>query len=192
MTIPNLPKDLPMATEGFTTIEQQEHIHSLITQYIPTAKYILEIGFNAGHSSHSFLKFLPESIVVSFDIGTHPYVKRAKELIDQVYPERHTLILGDSVVTVPSFDNRQKFDVIFIDGGHQYSVVKADIENSKRFAHPQTLLLVDDTVRKPKWNKNPNKGPTQAWMEAVQSGQVVELGSQDYGWARGMSWGRYN
>ena len=74
----------------------------------------MEIGFNAGHSSELFLKYT-SAHVTSFDLGEHPYVSHAKEYID-AYPGRHSLIIGDSTVTVPKCIG--KYDIIFIDGGH--------------------------------------------------------------------------
>ena len=75
----------------------------------------MEIGFNAGHSAELFLKYT-SAHVTSFDLGDHPYVTHAKEYIDAYYPGRHSLILGDSTVTVPKCIG--KYDIIFIDGGH--------------------------------------------------------------------------
>lgn len=182
---------LPKPTEGYTTVPQRYQMKALIEKYIPTVKCILDLGFNAGHSSESFLRFFPNATVVSFDIGTHSYVKPAKEVIDRVYPGRHTLVLGDSNLTIPAFEAPCPFDVIFIDGGHHYDTVKTDIKNCKRLAHDQTLVLIDDTVRKPEWNQKYNKGPTQAWLEAISNQEIIELGFEDYAWGRGMSWGKY-
>ena len=81
----------------------------------------MEIGFNAGHSADIFLKSNPDLFLTSFDLGDHAYVLEAKKYIDATYPNRHTLILGDSRLSVPKFtrdlNNSCYFDLIFIDGG---------------------------------------------------------------------------
>ena len=64
---------------------------------------VMEIGFNAGHSAEVFLKNNEHLSLTSFDLGTHDYVSTAKEYIDSNYPNRHTLILGDSRQTVPTY-----------------------------------------------------------------------------------------
>lgn len=183
---------LPKPTEGYTTPQQRQHILYLISMYAPTSKYILDLGFNAGHSSDSFLRYIPDSTVVSFDIGLHPYVQTGKTVIDEMFPGRHTLIIGNSVETIPAFEGRKPFDVILIDGGHAYETVQADLENCRRLAGSHTLLFIDDVVHSPKWSQKHNKGPTRAWTEVVQSQFITELGHHDYAWGRGMSWGRYN
>ena len=81
--------------------------------------------------------------VTSFDLGEHPYVTHAKEYIDAYYPGRHSLILGDSTVTVPKCIG--KYDVIFIDGGHDYEVASADLQNAKKLARKNTIVM-DDTM----------------------------------------------
>jgi len=148
-------------------------------------KYILEIGFNAGHSSCIFLK--NGCIVVSFDLGSHDYVKSAKEYIDTYFPGKHNLILGDSNVTIPLYKTDILFDVIFIDGGHDYNIVKADLENCKRFAHADTIFIVDDIT----YNSDLSYtiGPTKIWNEYVQSFKMKEINHKEYAIGRGMSWG---
>ena len=70
-------------------------------------KSIGEIGFNAGHSSENFLLANPTCKVISFDIMTHTYTKIGKKYIDISYPGRHTLIGGDSAITVKKFSARK-------------------------------------------------------------------------------------
>ena len=48
---------------------------ALLEAYSKTAKNIFEIGFNAGHSSETFLKANSNSNVVSVDLGYWHYVK---------------------------------------------------------------------------------------------------------------------
>ena len=64
---------------------------------------VMEIGFNAGHSAEIFLQNNKDLILTSFDLGIHNYVTTAKEYIDITYPNRHTLIFGDSRKTIPIY-----------------------------------------------------------------------------------------
>jgi hypothetical protein len=153
-----------------------KRVHDLI-QITRGAKRIMEIGFNAGHSAELFLKYT-SAHVTSFDLGDHPYVTHAKEYIDAYYPGRHSLILGDSTVMVPKCIG--KYDVIFIDGGHDYEVARADLQNAKKLARKNTMYT-------PEWVHPYTVGPTQAWLESDR----IEMG-RDYENGKGMSWGKYN
>jgi hypothetical protein len=148
-------------------------------------KNVLEIGFNAGHSSSIFLE--NGCNVVSFDLGIHDYVKVAKEYIDKRFQTQHTLILGDSTVTVPTWDSKIKFDIIFIDGGHEYLVAKADLENCQRFAHENTIFIVDDITY-----LSEQSYTTKIWKEKIYSNTFNEIAHKEYSVGRGMSWGTLN
>jgi predicted O-methyltransferase YrrM len=151
------------------------------------AKNILEIGFNAGHSSEIFLK--NNLNVTSFDLGEHNYVTIIKEYIDFKFPNKHRLILGDSTITIPNYNCEETFDLIFIDGGHDYQTVKSDIENSRRFATKETIIIIDDiNYTNPKfWTI----GPTTVWKEYIDSFKIIELTHKEYFPGRGMSWGKF-
>jgi predicted O-methyltransferase YrrM len=159
----------------------------------PDVKEIMEIGFNAGHSSHLFLSSSRANIV-SFDIGKHRYVKKSKNYLDSRYPNRHRLILGDSRQTVPEYSKAnpdKRFDLIFIDGGHSYQVAWRDLANCRRLAHSNTVIVVDDIVLLSSWQRHYNTGPLRAWNRMKERGQLQEEGHIDYGPGRGWSWGRY-
>jgi hypothetical protein len=154
---------------------------------------VMEIGFNAGHSAEIFLKNNPELTLTSFDIGEHDYVSAAKEYIDIHYPNRHSLIIGDSRITVPTFakfHKHIKFDIIFIDGGHDFEIVNADFENCLQLAHKDTIVILDDTMYEF------INGPGFVWLYALRDNKVQELGriginGQDPFKGVSMTWGKY-
>jgi hypothetical protein len=155
---------------------------------------VMEIGFNAGHSAEIFLKNNPSLTLTSFDLGGHIYVKTAKEYIDCTYPNRHTLILGDSTVTVPKFienNKNTKFDIIFIDGGHSYEIANADIENCFNLAHKETIVILDDTIFTKAWEHHYTIGPTKTWIEHLEQNKILEIGRKHYSSGQGMVWGKY-
>lgn len=155
---------------------------------------VMEIGFNAGHSAELFLSSNPNINLVSFDIGSHEYVKLGKQFIDKTYPNRHTLIIGDSLNTVPEYFKKEnkKFDIIFIDGGHDYDIAKGDILNCRKLAHDKTIVIIDDTIsNNKKWIQHWNIGPNRAWKEAKDSNIIKEIGSLDFSSGRGQNWGYY-
>lgn len=154
---------------------------------------VMEIGFNAGHSAEVLLTN-PNVVLTSFDLGTHNYVLPAKEYINMHFPNRHTLVLGDSTITVPNYiENNKgvKFDVIFIDGGHDYIVAKTDMENCFHLSHKDTIVILDDTIFTNGWEQGWTIGPTRTWLEHLQQNKIVEIDRKDYQPGRGMAWGRY-
>lgn len=176
-----------VVTEGYSQqVNQQVQDLMMLSK---NKKNIMEIGFNAGHSAELFLSNNPDTILTSFDLGIHDYLKIGKEYIDFTFPGRHTLVLGDSTITVPQYNNQ--FDVLFIDGGHEYNIAKADLENCRKLATSDTIVIMDDTMFIPQWVASWNVGPTRAWKEFVDQGKIIELGKKDYTHGRGMCWGKY-
>jgi len=152
-------------------------------------KTVLEIGFNAGHSSVFFLTH-PDVSVVSFEMTPGNQTLLGKKYIDEKFPGRHEMIWGDSTLTVPKFESR-KFDLIFVDGGHDIEVARADLVNCMRFAKPDTILMMDDVIYKHEWSAKYSVGPTRAWKEFINISVVEETFHHDLGDGRGMSIGRY-
>jgi len=101
----------------------------LVTKYQETTT-VCETGFNLGHSSLLWLQANPRVKVISFDLGIHPYVKPSAEYINQYFPGRLTLIIGDSRETLPRFSKANpniKCDLFFVDGGHENDIPQSDM-----------------------------------------------------------------
>ena len=183
------------ATEGHVgSIEsQQKEIIAILNDNKHISK-IMEVGFNAGHSAELFL-LNSTAYVHSFDIGHHfnQYLKYGKIYINNKFPNRHTLVFGDSTETLPRFKNNNniKFDLIFIDGGHSYEVAYADLINCRNLAHSETILIMDDIVKNPLYVQNYTIGPSKAWNELINANMLEEISHSDYENGRGQSVGKY-
>lgn len=171
----------------------QQQIDLIKLVNLGSVKTIMEIGFNAGHSADALLSARPDVTLVSFDIAIHKYIDTAKEYIDMKFPGRHILIKGDSLTTIPQYirDNPgTKFDLIFIDGCHDFRYAMSDLLNCRQLAHKDTIVILDDTsyrLQIAQWNE----GPTLAWMLMSINRIINSISSVEYVPGRGMSWGKY-
>ena len=107
---------------------------------------IMEIGFNAGHSTLLYLLANPNSKIVIFDICEHKYTMPCFEYLQMIFPNRLEIYPGDSTRTVPDYyhnNPNQKFDLIHIDGCHVPKIANADFHNSLKLAND--IIIWDDT-----------------------------------------------
>jgi predicted O-methyltransferase YrrM len=112
-----------------------------------SAKRMLEIGSNAGHSVLLALSANPELVVYSNDIFHHHYTERCLSYLKGVFGNRLHVLPGDSREVVPLLATHHslQFDLLHVDGGHGESLCRTDIANCLRIAGRRSMMLVDDT-----------------------------------------------
>ena len=142
-------------------------------------------GFNAGHSSFTYLTARPDVIVHSFDIRRLPMVL----FLQRKFPGRLKFILGDSRKKVPRYfaTSRQSnqpitCDLMVVDSSHDGDVPLNDLRNFARAAsQPHNVIFADDmhlyAVR-------------SAWIKLVRAGIIQELFTCNF-FALGMAVRRY-
>lgn len=158
--------------EGFFVPEQSKQLTEFLQEH-PEIKTICEIGFNVGMSSAMCLNARPDTCVVSFDIGHHSYVKDQKQLMDELFPNRHVLYIGDSRQSLPAFaatHTEPIFDFCIVDGGHQEDIPYKDICNSLAVLKPNGWILIDDV-----WDTNWEVDVGIAARRAITEGLIVEV-----------------
>jgi predicted O-methyltransferase YrrM len=146
------------------------------------SKYFFEIGFNGGHSAETILKNNSNCTVISCDIGWHFYTKYGNWYLKKKYGDRFKLYMGDSRDIVPRLEHEEyKFDLIFIDGGHEYKIALEDIIKCKKLANNKTILLLDDVLQDNEENVyHFNFGPTKAWNELISNNFISQLDYQEF------------
>lgn len=142
-----------VVNEGYIGKNQSQAILESIKSQRPI-KYVLEIGFNAGHSALFFLQNLEDlKLFISCDIGFHTYTESVAKQLEKQYPDIFCFLKGDSEFMLQAFRKTHpeiKFDLIFIDGAHDYKHAFLDILYCKSLSHDQTIVLIDDSINEVK------------------------------------------
>ena len=101
---------------------------------INTINNMLEFGFNTGWSSALFFE-LTKTNITSIEKVKIENSSKAVEILKQKFPDRHTIIWGDSVDVAKKIINSEiqmpRFNFAFIDGGHFPDIVESDINLCK-------------------------------------------------------------
>jgi hypothetical protein len=132
-------KYVPKNNEFFIGFEsKRKNIVAIAKKY----NNITEIGFNAGHSAALMLTSNPNLYLTSIDIGYHSYIVPCSKIIQNYFPNKHKLILKDSI----KIDRCEieHSDVVIIDGGHQFHNCLLDIAICVAYCKSGTLIVIDD------------------------------------------------
>jgi predicted O-methyltransferase YrrM len=105
------------------------------------AKKILEIGFNAGHSTYCFLSTDRDIEVHSIDIGRHRYTRPAANKMEKIFGDRFKFGIKDSREITPE-ELSEGYDLAYIDGDHRYEAMRRDYINCSLAKIP--YILIDD------------------------------------------------
>lgn len=122
--------------------------HENIMDVVRGRNNIVEIGFNAGHSCLLMLVANPNCYINVFDICSHKYTKECFNYLNSQFNNRMTLYEGNSHTTLSEFISKNpsyRFDVIHIDGNHEYTHANIDYFLSKQMSQPGSYCIFDDT-----------------------------------------------
>ena len=129
-------------------------------------KNILEVGTWSGRRASQMIQraagYRPIETIsyVGFDLFENMTEDKFRKELSKIPPPKDIvkrvldatgakikLYKGDSAVTIPEAYkelNYQKFDLIFIDGGHREDTIRLDWENVQEFIHEKTVIVFDD------------------------------------------------
>tara|TARA_R110001592_G_scaffold200507_1_gene449359 strand:- start:7 stop:597 length:591 start_codon:yes stop_codon:yes gene_type:complete len=100
----------------------------------------LEVGTNHGHTTR-ILSFIFKD-VITLDWHEEPNLRMAKELC---HDRKNITYIEKDVYATPWDDlNLPKYEVSFIDCGHEYEHVIADIQNTIKFGASEQYIIFDD------------------------------------------------
>lgn len=109
----------------------------------PTMKYGLEIGFNAGFSTLLMLISNPQLHMTCIDLGEHSYTRPCYEAIEKMFPNRITLLIGNSKDILPTIQ-KTDYDFVHMDGSYDKNVIESDIQQSYRILKRGGIIIFND------------------------------------------------
>ena len=126
---------------------------------LSSTKNILHIGFNSGFTPLLYLISNPNIIVTSIDIVKYSYIIPCYLIIKEYFKNRINLIWGNSIEELKNIQNIQnikniknknknKFDIININGSIHNDIITEDIKNSMLLLNNNAFLLLKKDINK--------------------------------------------
>jgi hypothetical protein len=128
---------------GEVQMQVNDYVHAAT---LPGVKTICEVGFNAGHSSATFLHANNDAKVIVFDLGNLPWTNVQVEYVKKLFPGRLTLTTGNSHIKIREYwhaNPHVKCDLWSIDGDHGPDSI-IDFEAARLMASLGGFVLADD------------------------------------------------
>jgi len=135
-----------MAYHGYIPLIKQ-YIHQQLPQeHVPT---LLEIGVDRGVTLIPLIAFLartrPVFNVIGVDILVQEQVRVMVGNLDLQQTQQAFLIEKNSLEVLPQMiDQGMKFDVVLIDGDHNYHTVAEEMKHLEALTRPGSLVVIDD------------------------------------------------
>ena len=165
-------KDLFASQGNIFDVRDEVAFYAAAAQ-LPGVELIGEVGFNAGHSTVTFLWQKPAIKVVSFDLGVLRWSQDSYAFVRRLFPNRFELRKGYSTDGVPAYQG-PKFDLFAVDGAHDGETPYLDMKNGRAVSREGAYVLIDD------WT-NTNYAVKLAWQRAKDEGWIREILCVDNG-----------
>jgi predicted O-methyltransferase YrrM len=136
---------LKMAHHGYISLVKQ-FLHQLPADRSPS---IMEIGVDRGVTFLSLVTFLARTRKQFLAIGVDIFVQEAVEImlqhLDLQQSQTAYLLNNNSLTVLPEMVSQQmKFDVILLDGDHNYHTVSSELKSIEKLVHDHSIIIIDD------------------------------------------------
>lgn len=116
---------------------------------MPHPPSILEVGVDRGVSFLTLVtymaRFKPEFLAIGIDILVQDQVNIMLHYMDLQSKQSAYILSGNSLDILPKMvDQGMKFDVVLLDGDHNYHTVSTELRSLERMVHPHSVIIVDD------------------------------------------------
>jgi predicted O-methyltransferase YrrM len=135
-----------MAHHGYIPLIKQ-YIHQQVPKERPPL--ILEVGVDRGVTTFPLVAFLartrPSFAFFAIDILLQEQVNVMLSNLDLQPSQQVFYVKGNSLEVLPKMvDQGMKFDVILIDGDHNYHTVAEELKHVEALTQPGALVICDD------------------------------------------------
>lgn len=119
---------------------------SLPTDHVPT---VLEVGVDRGVTFVPLVAFLartrPSFTVMGVDVIVQEQVSLVVANLDLTATQRAHLLQANSLDVLPKMvDQGLRFDVVLLDGDHNYHTVSQELRLLEGLVSPHSVIVVDD------------------------------------------------
>jgi len=135
-----------MAYHGYIPLVKQ-YIHQQVPK--DQAPAVLEVGIDRGVTLLPLLVFMSRTrenfLLVGVDILIQEQVRVMMQHIDLIPSQQAFCVEGNSLEVLPKMiDQGMRFDVLLLDGDHNYHTVKQEMEHVDKLVKPGGIVICDD------------------------------------------------
>jgi hypothetical protein len=116
---------------------------------LPHYPTVLEIGIDRGSTLIPLVAFLARTrekfLVLGVDILVQESLSLVTKNLDLVGEQTCELVQENSLTFLPKLvQSGMKFDVVLIDGDHNYATVKEELEHLNKITYDHSVVIIDD------------------------------------------------
>lgn len=134
-----------MSYVGYIPLVKQ-YLHQLPKAHFPT---LLEVGIDRGVTLFPLVVFLARTrdhfMAMGVDVKVQEQVQLVLHNIDLTQQQLAYCVEGNSLSVLPKLiEQGMKFDVVLLDGDHNYHTVSEELKHLEALTRPNSLVVIDD------------------------------------------------